>query len=147
MNIYQKYLNYFSEYKKELNQDLSFQPADTSEEEIKKRYKEPEGRIFIAIVNEKPAGCIAYHPMENEKNCELKRLYVKPEYRGLKIGKILIKKAIEEAKNYGYEKIYLDTLSTLESACRLYEKFGFEQIEAYYYNPLKNVRYYLLKLR
>lgn len=136
----------FAEYKAELNLDLSFQPADDSAENILKRYGEPAGKIFLATVDEKIAGCVAFHKMNFEKSCELKRLFVKPEYRGLKLGKKLLAKAIDEAKKIGYKKIYLDTLSTLENACRLYEKFGFKKIDAYYENPLKNVVYYMLEI-
>lgn len=137
----------FEEYKAELNVDLSFQPSDDSVESILERYNEPEGKIFLATVDEKVAGCVAFHKMESASSCELKRLFVRPEYRGLKIGNKLLEKAINEAKKIGYEKIFLDTLSTLKSACKLYEKFGFEKIDAYYENPLENVVYYKLELK
>lgn len=135
----------FSEYKTELNADISFQAEDVTLEEISKIYAEPEGKILLAKVEEKFAGCIAFHKLKDE-SCELKRLFVRKNFRGLSIGKILLKKAIDEAKNSGYKEIFLDTLSTLESACKLYEKFGFEKISPYYYNPLKNVVYYKLKI-
>ena len=136
----------FEEYKTELNVDISFQPEDITAEEISKIYSEPKGKIYLAIVDNEPAGCIAFHQMENKNNCEIKRLFVRKNFRGLSIGKILIKNVIEDAKNLGYKEIYLDTLSTLKSACKLYEKFGFEQIEPYYHNPLENVVYYRLKI-
>lgn len=136
----------FEEYKAELNVDVSFQPTDITAEEISKIYSEPKGKIYLAIVENEPAGCMAFHQMENKSNCEIKRLFVRPKFRGLSIGKILMQKAIEDAKNLGYKEIYLDTLSTLKSACRLYEKLGFEQIPPYYYNPLENVVYYRLKI-
>lgn len=135
----------FREYKTELNVDISFQVEDITLEEISKIYGEPEGKILLAKVEEKFAGCIAFHKLKDE-SCELKRLFVRKNFRGLSIGKILMKKAIEEAKNSGYKEIYLDTLSTLKSACKLYEKLGFEKILPYYYNPLQNVVYYKLKI-
>ena len=135
----------FSEYKIELNVDISFQAEDITLEEISKIYAEPEGKILLAKVEEKFAGCIAFHKLK-DKSCELKRLFVRKNFRGLSIGKILMKKAIEEAKNSGYKEIYLDTLSTLKSACKLYEKLGFEKISPYYHNPLQNVIYYRLKI-
>ena len=135
----------FAEYKAELNADISFQPEDITAEEISKIYSEPNGKIYLAVVENEPAGCLAFHKMKNETACELKRLFVKTKFRGLSIGKILIQKAIDDIKNLGYKEIYLDTLSTLKAACKLYEKFGFEQIPPYYYNPLENVVYYRLK--
>ena len=134
----------FAEYKNELNADLSFQPADESKEEISRRYAEPLGKIYIAKVDNEAVGCVAFHPMNDERNCELKRLYVRPSARGLHVGRMLIEHAITEIKNLGYSAIYLDTLSTLKAACNMYESLGFEQIDPYYYNPLQNVRYYRL---
>lgn len=136
----------FEEYKTELNVDVSFQPEDITAEEISKIYSEPKGKIYLAIADNEPAGCIAFHQMKNKNNCEFKRLFVRKKFRGLAIGKILLKKSIEDAKIFGYKEIYLDTLSTLKSACKLYEKFGFEKIEPYYHNPLENVVYYRLKI-
>ena len=136
----------FKEYKAELNADISFQPEDVTLEEISKIYIEPAGKIYLAMVKNEIAGCIAFHGMKNELSCEFKRLYVRPQFRGLSIGKFLMNEAIIGAKNLGYREIYLDTLSTLKSACKLYEKLGFECIEPYYNNPLQNVVYYRLKI-
>ena len=132
----------FEEYKNELNVDISFQPSDKSEDEITKIYD----RIYIALVDKEVAGCIAFHKMENQQHCEIKRLFVRKEFRGLHIGKILMNHAIDEAKKLNYKEIYLDTLTTLKAACRMYEKCGFKEIDAYYHNPLENVRYYKLTL-
>ena len=96
--------------------------------------------------SDEAAGCVAFHKMSNDKNCEFKRLYVRKKFRGLHIGKLLLQHAIDEAKKLNYHAIYLDTLSTLEAACRMYENFGFKKIEAYYHNPLPDVRYYKLEL-
>ena len=137
----------FAEYKQEVKVDMSFQPADDTDEEILKRYAEPLGKIYTAIVDDKAAGCIAFHPMDDKCNCELKRLYVRSSFRGLHIGRILMDHAIAEAKTLGYNAIYLDTLSTLKAACNMYESLGFEQIDPYYYNPLPNVLYYRLNLK
>ena len=136
----------FDEYKQELNVDISFQPVDETEEEIAKRYSEPLGKIFIALVDGQAAGVIAFHPMEDKNYCEFKRLFVRLQFRGLHVGNILMEHAINEAKSIGYHRIYLDTLSTLKPACHMYERFGFEQIDAYYYNPLPDVIYYRLNL-
>ena len=134
----------FKEYKAELNVDVSFQPADETESEIAERYKEPLGKIYIAMIDDNAAVCIAFHPMDDSHNCELKRLYVRPSYRGFHVGKMLMSHAIDSAKKTGYRAIYLDTLSTLKAACHMYENFGFERVDAYYFNPLPNVVYYRL---
>lgn len=134
----------FKEYKSELNVDLSFQPDDESTDEIKKSYAQLNGKIFIAQVDDEFAGCIAFHQMKSELDCEIKRLYVKPKFRGLKIGKILLEHAIKSAFDLGYTSIYLDTLERLKAACRMYENFGFKKIPPYYQNPLEGVIYYRL---
>ena len=133
----------FKEYKDEIEVDMSFQPTDETTEEIVKIYD----RIYIALKDDEAAGCIAFHKMTDGNSCEFKRLYVRKEYRGLHIGKILLQQAIEEARKLNYESIYLDTLTTLKAACRMYESFGFEKIAAYYNNPLPNVCYYRLQLK
>ena len=134
----------FKEYKQSLSIDMSFQPSDDTVEEICNRYKEPLGKVFIALVDGKAAGCIAFHEMDNQSDCELKRLYVRPEFRGLKLGELLLQHSIDEAWKIGYHSIYLDTLNSLKAACYLYEKFGFIKIEPYYFNPLPDVCYYRL---
>ena len=136
----------FDEYKEEQGIDFSFQPVDETEEEIAKRYSEPLGKIYIAFVDGQAAGVIAFHPMEDKNDCEFKRLFVRPNFRGLHLGNILLEHAINEAKSIGYRTIYLDTLSTLKPACHMYERFGFERIDAYYHNPLPDVIYYRLNL-
>ena len=132
----------FKEYKSELNVDVSFQPTDEKADEIIKIYD----KIYVALNDNNIAGCIAFHKMTDDKNCEMKRLYVRKEFRGLHIGQLLLQHAINEAKKLNYNAIYLDTLEKLKAACRLYESFGFEKIDAYYNNPLPKVCYYKLQL-
>lgn len=99
----------------------------------------------MAFVDENLAGCVALKKLEG-KICELKRLYVRNQFRGLKIGKILLEEIIEEAKKFGYTHMRLDTLPSMKSAQGLYEKFGFYDIEPYTYNPIEGARYMELKL-
>ena len=136
----------FEEYKKNLNEDLSFQPEDESTDEIAGRYAAPGGCILLASCEGKAAGCIAFHPMANGRDCELKRFFVRQVYRGLHLGDRLIRAAMEKAKASGYDNIYLDTLSRLAACNYMYHKLGFELIEPYYENPLPGVLYYRLKL-
>lgn len=132
----------FEEYKKYLAVDVSFQPADQTEEEITRRYGGDGGRLYIAFVDGKAAGCIAFHSMQNGCDCEFKRLFTRPEFRGQHVGKALFARALAEAEAMGYEHVYLDTLQRLEAANIMYQEFGFHKIPAYYDNPLPGVVYY-----
>jgi GNAT superfamily N-acetyltransferase len=85
---------------------------------------------------------IAFHPMKNGRDCEFKRLFTRPEFRGQHVGRALFARALADAEALGYEHAYLDTLQRLEAANVMYQKFGFHKIPAYYYNPLPGVVYY-----
>ena len=133
------------EYNKELGVDLSFQNYEEEIKDLNHKYGSPKGRIYLCYVDSQLAGIICVHPiMEND--CEMKRFYVRKEYRHLGIGRTLIEKLLEESKKIGYHYMYLDTLSTLTSANHLYQRYGFQEIPAYYYNPLKDVVYYRKEL-
>ena len=131
----------FREYEKELDEDICFQ---SFEEELKDpliKYAPPTGDLLLAYWDHEAAGCIALTKLKDNRACEMKRLYVKPAFRNNKIGRILIEKLIASAKSKGYTKMRLDSLFKLESAIRLYQDFGFENISAYYDNPLEGVVY------
>ena len=132
----------FEEYKAYIAVDVSFQPADQTAAEITRRYGGDGGRLYIAFVDGKAAGCIAFHPMKNGRDCEFKRLFTRPEFRGQHVGKALFARALAEAEAMGYEHVYLDTLQRLEAANIMYQAFGFHKISAYYNNPLPGVVYY-----
>jgi ribosomal protein S18 acetylase RimI-like enzyme len=76
----------------------------------------------------------------------MKRLYVKPQFRSLRIGKLLVDEIVAQAKEIGYQEIYLDTLPTMVKAIRLYESLGFRRIEPYYFNPIEGTVYLALNL-
>ena len=99
-------------------------------------------QTHIARGDGKAAGCKAFHPMKNGRDCEFKRLFTRPEFRGQHVGKALFARALADAAALGYEHAYLDTLQRLEAANVMYEKFGFRKIPAYYHNPLPGVVYY-----
>ncbi len=135
----------FAEYKDFIGINLSFQPADDTQDEIAVRYH--DGKIFLAEIDGEVAGCIAYHRMENDFDaCEFKRYFVRDEFRGKHVGRKLIQHAIKSAKKEGYKKIFLDTHTEYDTAKHLYESCGFVQIPAYYFNPLPSVCYYELEL-
>ena len=131
----------FRDYEKELDEDICFQDFDKELEDPLKKYGTPSGDLILAFWNEEAAGCIALTKMKDEGVCEMKRLYVKPEFRKNKIGKELVKELLDSAKTRGYTAMRLDTFIKLQSAIRLYENFGFKNTSAYYHNPLQEVVY------
>ena len=124
----------FLEYAKSLNFDLCFQDFDKELASLPGDYTPPEGRLLIAMQNNQVAGCVALRKFE-DNICEMKRLYVKPEFRGMKIGKLLAERILEEAKSIGYKKMYLDTVPSMKEAIQLYKNLGFNEINPYRYNP------------
>jgi len=131
----------FREYEKELNEDICFQSFDEELENPLKKYGPPSGDLILAYWEDEIAGCIALARMKEQGVCEMKRLFVKPSFRKNKIGRILVEELLSSAKERNYEKMKLDTFLKLEAAIQLYRKFGFENISAYYNNPLPGVVY------
>lgn len=115
-------------------------------EHLEQKYGMPDGRLYLAYWKEKLAGCVGLRRM-NKNDCEMKRLYVRPEFRGQKIGKRLVDKIIVDAQEIGYAHMLLDTLPFLESAVRLYKQCGFYEISGYNDNPMEKVIYMRLDLQ
>ena len=128
------------EYTQLLNRDLSFQNLEEELKDPGKKYTPPEGELLIAIEEGKILGMVAYHKL-NEKTCEMKRLYVKPDTRGKRIGDELVREIISHARDEGYSEMVLDTIKPLKPAINLYKKYGFEECEPYYNNPMDDVIY------
>jgi ribosomal protein S18 acetylase RimI-like enzyme len=137
----------FKAYLTELDEDLCFQSFDSEIDNPLYKYSAPTGALFIAYYNAIPIGCIALQSLQEPQTCEMKRLYVDPEYRNLKIGDALVQSLLQEAQSLGYTTMKLDTLERLQAAIQLYLKFGFETVTAYYDNPLPSVVYMQKKLR
>ncbi|MCI8549223.1 MAG: GNAT family N-acetyltransferase [Lachnospiraceae bacterium] len=142
----------FSEYTDMLiSGDSSFQEyldIQHYDEEIKHlevKYGAPGGRLYLAYCDGEPAGCIALRKIDKQ-NCEMKRLYVRPQFRGKQIGNRLISKIITDAKEIGYSHMLLDTLPFLKNAIRLYRKYGFYEIESYNDSPMDTSIYMRLDL-
>ena len=131
----------FREYEEELNEDICFQSFDEELKDPLKKYGLPDGDLMLAYWNDEVAGCIALTKMKDAGACEMKRLYVRPEFRKNKIGRVLIEELLSSAKQKDYQRMRLDTFLKLESAVYLYRQFGFENISAYYNNPLAGVLY------
>jgi len=125
----------FLEYEAWLGLKLCFQNFDEEVAGLPGRYAKPDGRLFLAFVDENLAGCIALRKLEDGV-CEMKRLFVREDFRGRQIGNILIEKLIEEAAKIGYEKMRLDTYAPkMAKAVKLYQSHGFREIPPYYHNP------------
>lgn len=136
----------FREYEKELNEDICFQSFEEELKDPLKKYGLPDGDLMLAYWNDEIAGCIALKKMKETGSCEMKRLYVRPAFRKNKIGRILIEELLNSANERSYKKMRLDTFEKLQAAVHLYKQFGFENISAYYNNPLKGVVYMEKKL-
>ncbi len=119
---------------------LGIQNYDHEIENLEEKYGKPNGRLYLAFYDGILAGCIGLRKIDND-NCELKRLYVKPQFRGNKIASFLVKHIMSEAKEIGYKHILLDTLPFLETAISMYKKYGFYEIESYNNSPMENLIY------
>lgn len=124
---------------------LEIQNYNSELEHLEEKYGLPYGRLYIAEVENKIAGCIGLLKIDNE-NCEMKRLYVKPEFRGNKIANKLVAKIIDDAKKIGYKNMLLDTLPFLKGAIHLYKKLGFYEIPKYNNSPMDTSIYMKLDL-
>lgn len=131
----------FREYEKELNENICFQSFEKELEDPLIKYSQPKGILLLAYWNDAVAGCIALQALAEKGDCEMKRLYVRPEFRKHGIGRQLANSLLEWAKTLGYAVMRLDTLPKLQSAVRMYYGMGFEDCEAYYNNPLEGVIY------
>lgn len=133
------------EYTKWLGRNLSFQNLDDELKDPAKKYTSPEGELLVAVEGEDVLGMIAYHK-HSDTRCEMKRLYVKPSCRGMKLGEQLIEELISHARQAGYKEMVLDTIVPLQSAIHLYKKLGFTECEPYYHNPMPDVLYFRKEL-
>ncbi len=124
---------------------LELQNYDDEISNLEKKYGLPKGRLYLAYDNENLVGCIGLREIY-ENNCEMKRLYVRDNFRGLGIGKMLVSKLIQDAVDIGYSHMLLDTLPFLENAIKMYKDFGFYEIEPYNDSPMGNSIYMRLDL-
>ncbi len=135
-----------TEYTKFLNRDLAFQHLQGELADLKIKYTKPNGELFAAVVETgEVAGCVAFY-RHSDVRCEMKRLYVKPEFRKANLGRRLIEAIIGAARQDGYQEMVLDTIRPLKSAIHLYREYGFQEIPAYYHNPMEDVVYMKLDL-
>jgi GNAT superfamily N-acetyltransferase len=110
------------------------------------RYAEPRGVLMLAADHDVPMGLVGLRPI-NEHDCELKRLYVRPEARGHGLGKWLVIALLDRARRLRYQRVMLDTLPSMEAANRLYDGLGFVETAAYGDHQVEGARYLILALR
>ena len=135
----------FSEYASSLNVDLSFQGFERELTELPGEYSEPEGCILLAFLDSALVGCVALRPLTSGV-CEMKRMYVRPAFRGRGIGLALARDVIAEARKRGYKRMRLDSLPAMAEAQGLYRSLGFMEIGAYRLNPIQGAVFMELKL-
>lgn len=135
----------FLEYQAWLGVDLCFQGFEEELATLPSGYAPPEGGLWLARVDGEIAGVVGIRPIKPGA-AEMKRLWVRPAYRGLGLGRRLADTAVAAARAAGYRSICLDTLGHMRAARRLYAALGFHEIPAYYDNPLDDVRYLELDL-
>ena len=133
--MYGEYNDLLVETDPEIIDCLAMQDYEHEIEILEVKFAPPRSDLIIAYVGGKAAGCVGIKYFTDDI-CELKRLYVRPEYRGSGLGQVFCEKMIELARERGYKKLYLDTLPGLESAVRLYRRVGFYEIAKYYDNPV-----------
>jgi len=135
----------FEEYAASLNFDLCFQNFNDELANLPGEYSPPKGCILLALHDGQTAGCVALRGLD-DRICEMKRLYVRPAFRRLGIGKALAKEIIAEARRTGYKKMCLDTVPFMHEAQALYESLRFQDAEPYRNNPICGTRFMELAL-
>jgi ribosomal protein S18 acetylase RimI-like enzyme len=132
------------EYAQSLGVDLCFQSIDDELAALPGEYAAPRGALFMAVIDGKPAGCVALRPLDAAdypNAAEMKRLYVRDRYRGSGLGRELAQAVLDAAMEAGYSSVLLDTLDDMEAARGLYEDLGFREIPPYYHNPIPGAHY------
>lgn len=143
--LFTEYTDMLIENDRSIKKYLDIQNYSEEMEHLERKYGLPNGRLYLVYCDEELAGCIGLRKIDSQ-NCEMKRLYVRPKFRGQKIGNLLIEKIIDDAKKIGYSHMLLDTLPFLKSAIHLYKKYGFYEIDRYNDSPMNTSIYMKLDL-
>jgi putative acetyltransferase len=134
------------EYAAWLGISLCFQNFDRELAALPGEYAPPDGRLLLAFEDDELAGCVALRKIR-ATTCEMKRLFLRPAFRGRGLGRVLVERIIEEARQIGYTQMCLDTLpGRMDQAIALYKSIGFKEIEPYYNNPVAGATFMELRL-
>ena len=134
----------FREYAASLNVAQCFQDFEAELADLPGEYAQPRGALLLATVSGAIAGCCALRALDHvdyANAAEMKRLYVRPSFRGLGLGRKLAEAILDQARVCGFSCVLLDTLNEMEAARALYDDLGFEEIPPYYFNPIAGAHY------
>jgi putative acetyltransferase len=135
----------FREYQASLGIDLEFQGFGAEIAGLPGAYAPPAGRLLLARSGDRSGGCVALRAFADGE-CEMKRLYVRPDFRARGLGRMLAERVVEEARAVAYRRMRLDTLPTMARAMALYESLGFRDVPPYRHNPVAGSRFLALDL-
>ena len=143
--LFSEYTNMLIAHDPTFQQYLSIQHYEDEIRDLESKYGFPDGRLYLAYADTALASCIGLRKIDKQ-SCEMKRLYVRPQFRGQQIGDWLTRQIITDAQEIGYQFMLLDTLPFLSSALHLYRKYGFYDIPRYNDNPIDGSIYMKLNL-
>jgi putative acetyltransferase len=136
----------FREYAQSLGFSLCFQNFEEELAGLPGDYAPPHGRLLLAEYEDKLAACVALHKLDS-RICEMKRLYLRPAFRGMGLGRVLAERIIAEARRIGYQRLRLDTVEpVMKDAVAMYRRLGFKEIAPYRPNPIAGALYMELEL-
>jgi len=143
--LYQEYEQMLLAADPSFGKSLDQQNYDDEIAHLEDKYGQPAGRLYLALWDGAVAGCIGLRKID-EENCEMKRLYVRPKFRGKRIADALVQQIIADARTIGYRHMLLDTLPFLQGAIHMYQRCGFYEIESYNDSPMDTSIYMKLDL-
>ena len=144
--LFSEYVKMLFNLESDFQNYLDLQDYNNELDNLNEKYGLPKGRLYIAYFDNQAADCIALRQL-SETDCEMKRLYVRPEFRGKHIGKVLVETIINDAKELGYQRMLLDTIPALKTAIDLYENMGFYRVPPYNDSPIDKTVFMELELR
>jgi putative acetyltransferase len=136
----------FLEYQTAIGVDLCFQGFREELATLPGAYARPSGRLLLALDGQRTLGCVGLRALSGS-DCEMKRLYVRPDARGHRLGRLLVTTVLGEARTAGYRRVLLDTLPSMDMAIALYRSLGFSDATPYCHNPIAGALFLALDLR
>ena len=143
--LFKEYTDMILENDPSFQKYLDIQHYGDETAHLERKYGPPEGRLYLGLWDGAAAGCAGLRKMDDQR-CELKRLYVRPAFRRHHIGEEMLRQVIGDAREIGYRHMLLDTLPFMESAIRLYKRFGFYEIPCYNDSPMETTIFMQLNL-